>query len=82
LASGRRLGKTRDLRRHPEEVLKKGAHVQLVGELRTREYGNKEKFAVKQRVCKRKCRFVPRSPLRILSLGTLLLLQIGAQLGL
>ena len=36
-------------------TLKKGAHVQLVGELRTREYekeyGNKKKFAVKQRVC-------------------------------
>jgi single-strand DNA-binding protein len=35
--------------------LKKGAHVQLVGELRSREYekeyGNKKKFAVKQRVC-------------------------------
>ena len=36
-------------------TLKKGAHVQLVGELRTREYekeyGNKKKFAVKQHVC-------------------------------
>jgi single-strand DNA-binding protein len=36
-------------------TLKKGAHVQLVGELRTREYekeyGNKKKFTVKQRVC-------------------------------
>jgi len=36
-------------------TLKKGAHLQLVGELRTREYekeyGNKKKFTVKQRVC-------------------------------
>ncbi len=36
-------------------ILKKGAHLQLVGELRTREhekeYGNKKKFTVKQRVC-------------------------------
>ncbi len=35
-------------------TLKKGAHVQLVGELRTREYeeyGNGKKFAVKQGVC-------------------------------
>ena len=35
-------------------TLKKDAHVQPVGELRTREYekeyGNKKKFAVKQRV--------------------------------
>ncbi|HXJ94029.1 MAG TPA: hypothetical protein VMT20_14360 [Terriglobia bacterium] len=44
------MGKTRDLRCHPEE-----GHGQLAGELRTREYekeyGNKKKFAVKQRVC-------------------------------
>jgi single-strand DNA-binding protein len=36
-------------------TLKKGAHVQLIGELRRREhekeYGNKKKFTVKQRVC-------------------------------
>ena len=36
-------------------TLKKGMHVQLVGELRTREYekeyGNRKKFTVKQRVC-------------------------------
>jgi single-strand DNA-binding protein len=36
-------------------TLKKGAHLQLVGELRIREYekehGNRNKFAVKQRVC-------------------------------
>jgi len=36
-------------------TLKKGQHVQLVGELRTREYekeyGNRKKFTVKQRVC-------------------------------
>lgn len=36
-------------------ALKKGAHLHLVGELRTRksekEYGNRKKFAVKQRVC-------------------------------
>ncbi len=36
-------------------TLKKGAHLQLVGELRTREYekeyGNKKKFTVKQRIC-------------------------------
>jgi single-strand DNA-binding protein len=36
-------------------TLKKGAHVQLIGELRTREYekeyGNKKKFTVKQHVC-------------------------------
>jgi len=34
---------------------KKGAHLQLVGELRSREYekeyGNRKKFTVKQRVC-------------------------------
>jgi single-strand DNA-binding protein len=36
-------------------TLKKGMHVQLVGELRTRvyekEYGNRTKFTVQQRVC-------------------------------
>ena len=36
-------------------TLKKGMHVQLVGELRTRvyekEYGNRRKFTVKQYVC-------------------------------
>jgi len=36
-------------------TLKKGAHLQLVGEVRTREYekeyGSKQKFAVKHRVC-------------------------------
>jgi len=36
-------------------TLKKGTHLQLVGELRTRqyekEYGNKKKFTVKQHVC-------------------------------
>ncbi len=36
-------------------TLKKGMHVQLVGELRTRvyekEYGNRRKFTVKQHVC-------------------------------
>ncbi|HEY6271555.1 MAG TPA: single-stranded DNA-binding protein [Terriglobales bacterium] len=36
-------------------TLKKGAHLQLVGEVRTREYqkeyGNKQKFVVKHRVC-------------------------------
>lgn len=36
-------------------TLKKGMHVQLVGELRTRvyekEYGNRKKFTVKQHVC-------------------------------
>ena len=37
-------------------TLKKGAHLQLVGELRTREYekeygSNKKKLTVKQRVC-------------------------------
>ncbi|HZS72283.1 MAG TPA: single-stranded DNA-binding protein [Candidatus Acidoferrum sp.] len=36
-------------------TLKKGMHVQLVGELRTRvyekEYGNRKKFTVQQRVC-------------------------------
>ncbi len=36
-------------------TLKKGAHLQLVGGLRTREYekeyGNRKKFTVKQRVC-------------------------------
>jgi hypothetical protein len=52
LASGCRLGKTC----HLAATLKKGAHVQLVGELRTREYekeygSNKKKFTVKQRMC-------------------------------
>ncbi len=36
-------------------ILKKGAHLQLAGELRTREYekeyGNRKKFTVKQRAC-------------------------------
>ncbi len=36
-------------------TLKKGAHLQLVGELRIREYekeyGNQKKFTVKQRAC-------------------------------
>jgi len=37
-------------------TLKKGAHLQLVGEIRTREYekeygSSKKKFTVKQRVC-------------------------------
>lgn len=36
-------------------TLKKGMHVQLVGELRTRvyekEYGNRKKFTVRQHVC-------------------------------
>ena len=36
-------------------TLKKGMHLQLVGELRTRvyekEYGNRKKFTVQQRVC-------------------------------
>jgi single-strand DNA-binding protein len=36
-------------------TLKKGAHLQLVGEVRTREYekeyGNSKKFMVKHRVC-------------------------------
>jgi hypothetical protein len=51
LASGGRLGKTRDLRCHSEE----GRHVQPVGELPTRdyekEYGNKKQFTAKQHVC-------------------------------